>query len=176
LKLPIGSFFVGLVDGVIWRAQNNRNSFKTLVSLSLAKVTMSNVYLIHLRGLKSLEKLYLNDTQIGDEGITHLVALKKTLKVLDLTGNEHITNQSFENLRFLEKLDELYLTRTAITMNGLRMFVKDTKSKSNLLFVERRNLQKKKGKYKRKNTYRSSFCRTKKPTEEKKKYLPIFFL
>ncbi|KAG9290470.1 hypothetical protein G9A89_002445 [Geosiphon pyriformis] len=106
------------------------NSFKSINSLRLSNISISDSYLINLRSLESLEQLYLDNTLIGDEGIAHLVALKSSLNTLTLTDNRRVTDYAFANLRFFGELEILALDGTSITMDGLRTFVNESRSKS----------------------------------------------
>ncbi|CAG8516057.1 2639_t:CDS:2 [Ambispora leptoticha] len=106
------------------------NSFQSLKWLKLSDMPISDPYLIHLHSLQSLEQLYLDNTSISDEGIANLVALKNSLKQLDLANNIHITDRSFYILRYFEVLEQLALEGTSITMYGLRTFVRESRSKN----------------------------------------------
>ncbi|CAG8500917.1 5474_t:CDS:2 [Ambispora gerdemannii] len=106
------------------------NSFQSLKWLKLSDMSISDSYLIHLHTLQSLEQLYLDNTSTSDEGIANLVALKSTLKQLDLANNIRITDRSFYNLRYFEVIEQLALEGTSTTMDGLRTFVRESRSKN----------------------------------------------
>jgi internalin A len=75
----------------------------------------------YLAGLKSLNTLSLQDTQVGDAGLAHLAGLSK-LESLFL-GGTRVTDAGLAHLAGLSKLHMLSLGRTAITDAGLAHLV-----------------------------------------------------
>lgn len=73
---------------------------------------------VHLRGLAGLQRLWLDDTQVGDAGLGHLKGLTE-LVMLELPGTQ-VSDAGLAHLRGLTKLQGLYLGRTRITDAGLK--------------------------------------------------------
>ncbi|KAI5122279.1 hypothetical protein M0805_002359 [Coniferiporia weirii] len=96
------------------------NSFQKLKKLVLSDARLSNNDLTKLGDLSCLETLFLDDTQIGDEAIMHLVALKHSLVHLELSWNRQITDDAIPSLCALTLLSFLSLKETSVTAKGLR--------------------------------------------------------
>ncbi|CAG8812260.1 14249_t:CDS:2, partial [Cetraspora pellucida] len=104
------------------------NSFHHLTSLKLSSIPIRNTDIVNLRGLKKLNELFIDDTGIGNEAIAHIVALKNTLRKLDLTGNKEIDDEATYNLIFFETIEIIFLDGTSVSMDGVRKYVSMTKS------------------------------------------------
>jgi Leucine-rich repeat (LRR) protein len=74
--------------------------------------------LVHLKGLKKLSVLDLNNNRFTDDGIGHLRNLTK-LRTLILEGTE-ITDKGLEALRGMSELEQLDLSGTNVTDSGMR--------------------------------------------------------
>ena len=72
----------------------------------------------YLQNLKELKQLWLDNTQVGDTGLEYIKNLND-LQRLSLV-NTHITDDGLEHLKGLTKLERLFLTRTGITDAGLK--------------------------------------------------------
>ena len=80
----------------------------------------TDIDLVHLRGLPSLELLGLMGTQVTDGGLVHLKGLTN-LETLDL-GVTRVTDAGLEHLRGLTKLEGLWLNYTQVTDEGVKKF------------------------------------------------------
>ncbi|TDL25841.1 hypothetical protein BD410DRAFT_609593 [Rickenella mellea] len=96
------------------------NSFNYLKSLTLSGIWLEDYDMTKLHHLPIVERLYLRDTHIGNEGIMHLVALKRSLRCLDVSENDRIDDDSTPSLVVLHRLDYLCMQATSITMHGVR--------------------------------------------------------
>ncbi len=85
------------------------------VWLQGSKVT--DVGLLHLKGLLHVGMLNLNQTAVTDAGLVNLKELTQ-LKSLDL-GRTEVTDAGLEHLKGLTQLEELNLARTKVTDAGL---------------------------------------------------------
>jgi Leucine-rich repeat (LRR) protein len=72
----------------------------------------------YLALFEKLEKLYVEDTYLTDEGLQHLHKLK-SLRELDCSWNKHITDGGVKFLAKLTQLKSLDVSRTAISPQGL---------------------------------------------------------
>jgi hypothetical protein len=114
--------------------------FPCLEACDITAGSITEAGLPHLKPLKGLQRLYLNDlpigsdsmvnladmtkldvlslrnTQVDDKGLAHLKKLRQ-LTVLNLSKTA-ITNKGLESLRGLQKLDTLVLADTAVTGAG----------------------------------------------------------
>jgi hypothetical protein len=81
----------------------------------------------HVKELKALERLTLNNTGVGDAGVAELKG-SKTLKALRLAGCVRVTDASAEAIRNLAGLEELSLPST-FTDAGVRKVAGLTKLK-----------------------------------------------
>ena len=70
-----------------------------------------------VKGLQTLQKLYLKSTRISDIGVEHLAELKQ-LNELNL-GGTNVTDEGLTHLKTMENLTMLYLDLTQITDSGL---------------------------------------------------------
>jgi hypothetical protein len=102
--------------------------FQHLKSLKLSFMPIKDSYFNNLRGLKNLDELVIDSTGIGNEALTHIVALKDNLCLLNITGNKRIDDDSIFILVLFEKLVVLLLDDTSISMDGIRKFVFNTTS------------------------------------------------
>ncbi|THH09152.1 hypothetical protein EW145_g2204 [Phellinidium pouzarii] len=112
------------------------DSFQQLRKIVLSDVHLSDNDLTKLSDLPRLETLFLDDTQIGDEAVMHLVALKHTLVHVELSWNKLITDDAIPSLCALSLLTFLSLKGTSITVKGLRKLagvVKDRGRKISLI-------------------------------------------
>jgi len=107
---------------------NLPHGFQHLKSLKLSFMPIDDSYFNNLRGLKNLDELVIEDTGIGNEALSHLVALKNNLCFLNVTGNRKINDDSVPILVLFEKLVVLLLNDTTISMDGIRKFVSETSS------------------------------------------------
>ncbi len=73
-----------------------------------------------LHHLPRLERLYLDNTGIGNEAVMHLVALKRTLLELNISVNPQIDDDAIPSLCALSKLEALGIRVTAVSMDGIR--------------------------------------------------------
>ncbi len=84
----------------------------------LRKLDLTNVYVVHddglasLGGLDELEELWLDGTNITDEGLRHLGGLTK-LRKLSLYAASRVTGRGLSHLTALAQLEELDLAETA---------------------------------------------------------------
>lgn len=85
--------------------------------VDLDKTNVTDADLVHLKGLTSLDQLFLNSTNISDAGLVHLKGLTK-LSVLWLRETK-ITDAGLVNLKGMTKLDGLNISYTQITDAGL---------------------------------------------------------
>ncbi|CAG8521082.1 3769_t:CDS:2 [Funneliformis caledonium] len=104
------------------------NGFQYLKSLKLSFMPIEDSYFNNFRGLRNLDELVIEGTGIGNEALSHLVALKSNLTFLNITGNQKINDDSVVILVLFEKLIVLLLNDTSISMHGIRKFVSETKS------------------------------------------------
>ncbi|EJD06559.1 uncharacterized protein FOMMEDRAFT_25807 [Fomitiporia mediterranea MF3/22] len=110
--------------------------FQSLRSLVLSDVPLSDDDLMCLNSLLRIESLFIDDTQIGDVAVMHLIALRQSLVHLELSWNEKITDDAIPTLCNFPDLTFLSLKRTAITMKGLRKLacsVKDREKKISII-------------------------------------------
>jgi internalin A len=82
-----------------------------------SNLQLTDAALIHIRGLKKLQKLDISLTRITDAGLALLKGLIE-IKELDL-GNTEITDVGLEQLKALKNLEKLALEGTRITDAGL---------------------------------------------------------
>ena len=97
---------------------------KHLKTLHLGYVTKTtDAGLVHLKGLTSLEKLNLPETDITDAGLANLTWLKN-LKSLGLVFCKGITDKSVPYLIQLKNLEYLNVASTKITPKGIAQIQK----------------------------------------------------
>ena len=95
--------------------------------------------MVHLKGLKKLAILELEDTRVTDLGMVHLVDLTG-VKHLNLAGTR-ITDDALFHLRNMKQLWALHLGRTAIGDLGLEQFREfDALKGVNFLYIEQTNV------------------------------------
>ncbi|CAG8795538.1 10572_t:CDS:2, partial [Dentiscutata erythropus] len=117
-----------LISGQLLAVFALPNSFHQLTSLRLSSIPIRNTDIVNLRGLKMLSELFLDYTGIGNEAVAYIVALKKSLRKIDFTGNKEIDDDAACNLIFLENVEMIFLDGTSMTMDGIRKYVSMTKS------------------------------------------------
>jgi CheY-like chemotaxis protein len=93
-------------------------SLHDLRFLSLAETEVGDDGITHLQSLSNLQELHLDHTKITDEGLKGVGRLPK-LEILDLKGTR-ITDAGLAHIALMKGLKGLYLTRTGITDAGLR--------------------------------------------------------
>lgn len=71
-------------------------------------------FLPHLASLPFVERLYLKDGQVNDEGMKYVGQLER-LKILMIWDGTAITDAGVERLRHLRNLSEIHLTRSQVT-------------------------------------------------------------
>ncbi|KAL5526565.1 hypothetical protein ACEPAF_8289 [Sanghuangporus sanghuang] len=99
---------------------NDPSGFLFLRSIVLSDVPLCDDDLACLSRLQSLESLFLDDTQIGDVAIMHLIGLRRVLSHLELSWNERITDNAIPTLCRFPSLSFLSLKGTRVTIKGLR--------------------------------------------------------
>ncbi|KAH9953917.1 hypothetical protein BGW80DRAFT_1406307 [Lactifluus volemus] len=97
--------------------------FRSLSTLLLENIPLQDDDLLYIQQLPNLSSLNLNNTDICNVGVFHLVALRRTLTTLELGGNPLITDDSVSALLLLSHLRVLGLRGTTVTMTGLRRLV-----------------------------------------------------
>jgi hypothetical protein len=90
---------------------------RRLQKLSLDGTNIDGSGLAHIRSLKGIELLTVSGTPLSDEGLEHIVTLSN-LKMLDLS-NTKITDKGLIHLASLKSLESLQIRDTAVTDNGL---------------------------------------------------------
>lgn len=95
--------------------EQDDNGRVSSVRLHGARVTDDEIESI--KGLASLQKLYLKSTRITDIGVEHLAELSQ-LNELNLSGT-NVTDDGLAHLKVLENLTMLYLDLTQVTDAGL---------------------------------------------------------
>jgi len=88
-----------------------------LISVDFEDKPLTDSGLRHLRGLTSVQKIWLNGTKITDAGLAHLTGLS-TLKELGLFQTD-ITDAGLEQLHSLSNLEDLIVERTKVTDAGV---------------------------------------------------------
>lgn len=86
---------------------------KQIAWLKLGSTNASDTALRTVGQMPNLTKLFLNDTPVGNVGITHLANLSE-LRYLNLVGTK-VTAQGLASLEKSKHLQQLYLFRTKIT-------------------------------------------------------------
>jgi hypothetical protein len=89
----------------------------SVISITLASTKVTDAGLVHLKGLKSLEELYLGNTQVTDAGLVYLEELA-SLADLSLTSTQ-VTDAGLVHLMGLKSLWILDLHGTQVTDTGL---------------------------------------------------------
>jgi hypothetical protein len=88
------------------------------IDLSNTKVKDADLKRLGLGGLKSLESLWLKDTNVGNEGLKELAGLTE-LQALHLHGTK-VTNEGLKELTGLTGLKTLMLFNTQVSDKGLK--------------------------------------------------------
>ena len=91
---------------------------RSLQWLDLSHTKVTDAGLVQLKRLTQLERLILDGTQVTDVGLVHLESLTK-LELLDLSGTE-VTDAGLVHLLHLNKLKTLGLFETKVTERGVR--------------------------------------------------------
>ncbi len=89
----------------------------TLQRLFLSDTQITDAGLTHLRRMTRLESLFLDRTEVTDAGLAHFSGLAR-LQVLSLTETQ-VTDAGLAHLPSLAPLQRLYLNETQITDAGL---------------------------------------------------------
>ncbi|KAF7327329.1 hypothetical protein MKEN_00310400 [Mycena kentingensis (nom. inval.)] len=100
------------------------NSFLFLTSLSFNGTPIQDIDITHIHHLPRLVTLLLNNTGIGNEGVSHVVALRRSLLQLSIATNALIDDDAIPALIMLSKLSFLTILDTRIDMPGLRRLAK----------------------------------------------------
>jgi len=93
--------------------------------LNLGYSTLSNDQLKDIGKLTDLRLLFLNNTEISDEGTVHLHNLKE-LRYLNLVGTA-VTDKTLTILKALDNLKTVYLYQTQVTSQGVGAFLDPSK-------------------------------------------------
>jgi Leucine-rich repeat (LRR) protein len=101
------------LGGRIWIEEKSPDN----VSVDLRYTRVTDAGLANLKGLISLQSLYLWNTQVTDAGLENIKELTK-LRTLDLSQTQ-VTDAGLINLKELTQLEELDLGFTQITDAGL---------------------------------------------------------
>jgi hypothetical protein len=104
--------------GPAWlRAWLGDDFFAHVISVSVSGTTVTDAGLEHLKVLKQLETLGLENTQVTDAGLEHLGGLTQ-LNSLVLSGTK-VTDAGLEHLKGLTQLNVLSLANTQVSDTGL---------------------------------------------------------
>jgi hypothetical protein len=87
-----------------------------LVWLNLAGSKVTDAGLAQVAALKNLQRLHLEKTGVGDDGVAHLKALAE-LRYLNLYGTK-VGDKSLAALKGLKNLQSLFLWQTSVTDAG----------------------------------------------------------
>ncbi|EIN03981.1 hypothetical protein PUNSTDRAFT_139021 [Punctularia strigosozonata HHB-11173 SS5] len=112
------------------------NSFLFLAELDLGGSILRDSDITHIHHLPRVSTLMLNDTEISDEAVFHLVRLRRTLLNLDLAGNMRVTDDAAAPLLRLHRLRSLSLIETGVGMSGLRKFASSVRAEGREIDVE----------------------------------------
>ncbi|TFY54163.1 hypothetical protein EVJ58_g9020 [Rhodofomes roseus] len=100
------------------------NSFLFLSELSLSDASLQDFDMTYIHHLPRLSRLWLSNTGISNEAVSHLVALRRTLSELDIALNAAIDDDVISALLALPKLSYLSVFDTGVRMPGLRRLAK----------------------------------------------------
>ncbi|WP_406700114.1 hypothetical protein V5E97_14870 [Singulisphaera sp. Ch08] len=92
------------------------DDFAALTELDLRGKAIDDEGMVHLRGLKQLRTLSLNETRVGDAGLENIAGLKN-LQKLHLIDTP-TTNAGLEVVSRLTNLTELFISGTCVTDSG----------------------------------------------------------
>lgn len=90
---------------------------KNIVILNLRDTGITDVGLVHLKGLNKLRRLHLERTAVGDDGVAHLRHLHD-LEYLNLYSSK-ITDKALDHLVHLKRLRQLFVWQTGVTEEGV---------------------------------------------------------
>ncbi|KAA1467226.1 hypothetical protein DENSPDRAFT_926443 [Dentipellis sp. KUC8613] len=99
------------------------NAFRNLKMLLLDGALIDAYDLTHIHHLPQLQSLNICDTNVGNEAVYHIVALRSTLTELLISGNLGIDDDAIPAIILLRGLVRLSLAGTSVTMKGLRRLV-----------------------------------------------------
>ncbi|KAF8650024.1 hypothetical protein AX16_005462 [Volvariella volvacea WC 439] len=111
------------------------NSFLFLSKLNMSGTPLQDYDLKHIHHLPRLSALLLSSTGIGNEGVFHLVSLKRSLTRLSLSKNPMINNDAVPALVLMIKLSYLSIEVTGIDILGLRPLCRSVLTHSRSLTV-----------------------------------------
>ncbi len=111
---PTPDAVIAAIKKLRWRINVDKN--KAVVVVYCPRDT-TDAELKHLKGLTSLQHLFLSETKVTDAGLEHLKGLTK-LQSLFLTDTK-VTGAGLVHLKGLTSLQELWLHRTKVTDTGL---------------------------------------------------------
>lgn len=84
-----------------------------IVVVDLNRLKATDEQVEALKSLQYLEELRLEDSQVTDAGLAHLMAFKQ-LQIVDLHKSQKITDKGIESLKALPKLSKLELSYTRL--------------------------------------------------------------
>ncbi len=93
------------------------NAISEVIWVNLAGTDITNDGLKHLTGLP-IQKLHLERTRIGDEGLAHLKSFKD-LTYLNLYDTK-VTDAGLEHLKELKQLRKLFVWKSGVTEAGIK--------------------------------------------------------
>ncbi|TFY72832.1 hypothetical protein EVG20_g195 [Dentipellis fragilis] len=99
------------------------NAFRNVKILLLDGASIEAYDLTHIHHLPQLQSLNICDTNVGNEAVYHVVALRPTLTELLISGNPGIDDDAIPAFILLRGLVRLSLAGTSVTMKGLRRLV-----------------------------------------------------
>ena len=91
---------------------------RPIISVSLMKTGATDADLEHLKGLTSIQRLWLHWTQLTDAGLEHLKGLTR-LQTLNLQRTQ-VTGAGLEHLKGMTNLQSLNLLGAQVTDAGFR--------------------------------------------------------
>jgi internalin A len=94
------------------------NSLVRVTWVCLSGMSITENVLVHLQGLRHLERLYLDKTNITDDDLVHLQRLGQ-LKALGLDGTQ-VSDVGLAHLKGLSQLQSLFLRKTKVTDQGVK--------------------------------------------------------
>ncbi|MCP4521911.1 MAG: hypothetical protein GY827_09530 [Cytophagales bacterium] len=92
--------------------------FKKLKHLNVSCSDLFDHHLAIIGKIESLELLDIDSTEITNDGLKHLIPLKK-LSALRLKDNPQLTDECIVYLAAIEWLELIHIGNTSITMEGL---------------------------------------------------------
>lgn len=113
-------------SGVTGAGLRHLERFPYLQSLDLTGLNIRDADLAHFRSLPRvygsicLKNLQLNKTQIGDDGVVHLLSLDRSLQI-DLSDT-NLSDKGLLLLTQIKKLTKLNVSNTQVTAEGVRQF------------------------------------------------------